>query len=236
MMTARRGATLGLLLLALVAFFSGFYTLNEGEAAVVSKFFGMEVRVVEPGARPALETPFGPLYWHLPWPLEVSHKVGLGARELELADPMVFSVSPNYYLIMTKDGFRYAYPGELADLNLMVLHVRVRFRVTNLTAWANVDRFGGGEELVERYLTFLLHERAGRRIGEIFDETSAENPEADAGTLWGIVRNKVIQDPGALVEGLQELILEYEVESGLGIKILGIEDVELLEEPMSKYL
>lgn len=119
---------------------------------------------------------------------------------------------------------------------MMVLHVKVRFRVTNLTAWANVDRFGGGEELVERYLTFLLHERAGRRIGEIFDETSAENPEADAGTLWGIVRDKVIQDPGALVEGLQELILEYEVESGLGIKILGIEGAELLEEPMSKYL
>ena len=236
MMDLKKGITLGVALLILTATLTGFYDLEKDEMAVIVSFPDMTIKTMTYSTVPHIITPLGGLYWHIPWPFEIVHKVSLSQQQYDVAVPILFSVGPNYYSIMTSNGFEYAHAYELSELEIMILHVDGEFQISNLSAWAAIDAYGRGKDTVENYISSTISQYIAVRIGELYGDLKVREPEMDDGELLNIISREIINDPTLLLVGFETYELKETVEEYTGIKLLKYCKVRISEESFSEYI
>lgn len=187
----------GSMILTGVILSSGFYILNESEAAIVVEYeigevigkllnradliafvneqhSGGSYRVVRYGD-PAIVTPFGKLYWHLPWPFGKDHKINLEPHNFHLKSALIFELyrdqegralmyasltsdvdgnpltdDPGFKIISAYDLFAMQFDPE-AELAVMMLDVKGSFEITNLEKYAVwlKDSHGTMDKMIE---------------------------------------------------------------------------------------
>ncbi len=236
LMDIKKGVSLGLGLLILTAVLTGLSFCQEGEVLIISNIPTMSSRSVICDTSPSIRTPFGGIYWHLPWPIEMAHKVNFASSQYEVATPILFSVAPNYFLVLTEEGFFYAHAYELSDLEVMILHVDGEYQITNLTAWAEIDIFGRGEDIIESYISSAIDRYIEFKITEIYEDLREDNSERSVQELMNILSQKIADDPTVLLDGFDTYEIKVTVEEVSGIKLLRFGQVRILEEPLSEYI
>ncbi|MFQ5710806.1 MAG: hypothetical protein ACE5GD_03400 [Candidatus Geothermarchaeales archaeon] len=255
------GVVTGLALLVGAILLSGFYIIGEHEASIVVEYEAWELvggrpedliknlirilgglheggstHIVKRDDPSLLALPLGNLHWHRPWPLGRHHLVSLKPRDYELKVPFMFSVDPQYYLVLTEGGFEFLsqYDLYLPEKSVAVLFVNVKFEISELENWAKMDKYGYGDDLIRLTLIRDLEQRIFRRINEIYTEKREKHPDLDEETLLKLIADYIRGSPEEVVSGFQEYL------SGLrgrvGLTFLEYRVVDLRAEPISDFL
>jgi len=262
-MSVGKGVALGMIILLVAAYSTGFFTLKPNQFAVIveykpSEFLkggledipthiitsvyeihpGGKIRIVTSRSKPILETPLGRLYWRLPWPLGIHHVVSLEEHPYTLRFPMIFVANFTIeYLILTDKGFEYF---DLDDLyhyrpKVKVLTVKGGFRIVDLELYAVLDKYGFGDEEIHNVLTHIFINHTLTRIEEIRSELEEEHPGFNEPEIIQLLAKRILRDPESLTEGLREQISKLEVERRAGIELLSEVSVDMEEEDALGY-